>query len=218
MYTLRLRLGKAFTLIELLIVITIIGILAVALVPKITGAPAAARDVSRKAAINSLATAIQQFVSDNGSYPVKSPDGTVNITPAAGQGIANCLEDGNNKVGGSIAKYTGGQVPVDPISNRSITYYTGYTCTGKYHYIVLGDGSGAGAIIKGYMLGALMEKGSNGNNKGCFGTSSVLPEVVGALANCADIKDIPGGGGSDKLTSTESGPGTDGFILFESLS
>ncbi|KKR25748.1 MAG: hypothetical protein UT55_C0031G0009, partial [Candidatus Peregrinibacteria bacterium GW2011_GWE2_39_6] len=40
---------KSFTLIELLIVITIIGILAVALVPRIMGGAPRARDVKRKA-------------------------------------------------------------------------------------------------------------------------------------------------------------------------
>jgi prepilin-type N-terminal cleavage/methylation domain-containing protein len=60
---------RAFTLIELLIVITIIGILAVALVPRITGGPAKARDASRKADLQQIATALEFYADDNsGSY------------------------------------------------------------------------------------------------------------------------------------------------------
>ena len=61
---------RAFTLIELLIVITIIGILAVALVPRITGGPAKARDASRKADLQQIATALEFYADDNaGGYP-----------------------------------------------------------------------------------------------------------------------------------------------------
>ena len=62
-------LRKGFTLIELLIVVAIIGILAVALVPTITDAPARARDAARKAAVNSVLTALESYNIDNGSYP-----------------------------------------------------------------------------------------------------------------------------------------------------
>lgn len=61
---------RAFTLIELLIVITIIGILAVALVPRITGGPAKARDATRKTDLQQIATALALYADDNsGSYP-----------------------------------------------------------------------------------------------------------------------------------------------------
>jgi len=61
---------RAFTLIELLIVITIIGILAVALIPRIAGGPARARDAQRKTDLNQLAEALEFYANDNGgSYP-----------------------------------------------------------------------------------------------------------------------------------------------------
>jgi len=64
------RFSKAFTLIELLIVIVIIGILAVALIPRLTGLQARARDTVRIADITTLRTAITAYtVDNNGKVP-----------------------------------------------------------------------------------------------------------------------------------------------------
>jgi type IV pilus assembly protein PilA len=49
---------KAFTLIELLIVIVIIGILAVALIPRLTGAQASARDTARRSSLQQASTIV----------------------------------------------------------------------------------------------------------------------------------------------------------------
>ena len=49
--------------------IVIIGILTVALLPRITGAQAKARNVARKADLNQVATALAAYNGDNGQYP-----------------------------------------------------------------------------------------------------------------------------------------------------
>ena len=65
---------KAFTLIEILIVIAIIGILTIALLPRIQGAQSSARNTARKADLNQIATALAAYNGDNGSYPEKIQD------------------------------------------------------------------------------------------------------------------------------------------------
>jgi prepilin-type N-terminal cleavage/methylation domain-containing protein len=63
---------KAFTLIELLIVVAIIGILAVALIPAITSGPARARDAARITAVNDVISAVEQYNLDEGEYPQRA--------------------------------------------------------------------------------------------------------------------------------------------------
>ncbi len=60
---------SAFTLVEMLIVIIIIGILTVALVTKLTGTQARARDTSRTTDLRTISIAIETYKVDNGSYP-----------------------------------------------------------------------------------------------------------------------------------------------------
>lgn len=60
---------QAFTLIELLIIIVIIGILATALIPKITGSQARARDTARMAGMRQMQTALQLYYWEFGKYP-----------------------------------------------------------------------------------------------------------------------------------------------------
>lgn len=61
---------RGFTLVELLIVITIIGVLSVAFIPQLTGGREKARDARRQRDLNKIAEALHSWSSDNGGlYP-----------------------------------------------------------------------------------------------------------------------------------------------------
>lgn len=113
---------KGFTLIELLIVISIIGILAVALIPSLTGAPARARDLARKAIVSDVINSIATYELDNGSLPTGGfcVDTTAGVnSPAAPTGF--------------IQKYFSGKVPEsDEVA--------GWDCHGAAKFQELADG------------------------------------------------------------------------------
>ena len=71
---------KAFTLVEMLIVIVIIGILIAALLPRMNAAQWRARDVARKTALSQIQSAIVTYQWDYGRWPWTS---TLSGNPAA---------------------------------------------------------------------------------------------------------------------------------------
>lgn len=58
-----------FTLIEILVVITIIGILAALIVPRIMDRPDQARATAARADVNAIMSALKLYKLDNGTYP-----------------------------------------------------------------------------------------------------------------------------------------------------
>lgn len=60
---------RAFTLVEMLLVVTIIGILAALVIPRIVGRTAQARTTAVFADFSSIKTALDAFEVDNGYYP-----------------------------------------------------------------------------------------------------------------------------------------------------
>ena len=64
------RLLRGFTLVELLVTITVISILAVIVYANVGKANPKARDVDRQADLRNLQTAIEQYKQKNGRYPV----------------------------------------------------------------------------------------------------------------------------------------------------
>jgi type IV pilus assembly protein PilA len=70
---------RAFTLVELMIVIAIIGILAVALFPALSGYLSRSRDTTRIAEIGQIMTAASSLFQDKNSYDtIMTPTGCVN--------------------------------------------------------------------------------------------------------------------------------------------
>ncbi len=109
---------RAFTLIELLIVITIIGILAVAFIPRLAGASGRARDAQRKSDLQQIASALEFYAQDNGGLYPTAPS-------------TNCIP--------SLTNYLT-TTPVDP-SNPTAAIGTGFCATG-YTYKALNSQTG----------------------------------------------------------------------------
>lgn len=67
-----MRTRKGFTMIELLIVISIISLLSVFLVPKLLGAKDRAKETAVKAIMHSVQLAIESYEMENETYPLDS--------------------------------------------------------------------------------------------------------------------------------------------------
>ena len=63
------RMHRAFTLIELMLVVVILGILAAIVVPKFAGRTEQAKVAAAKSDISNMGTALDAFEVDNGYYP-----------------------------------------------------------------------------------------------------------------------------------------------------
>ena len=61
---------KGFTIVELLIVIVVIGILAALVLNTFSGVQKRARDTQRQTDVNAIATQLEVYYNDNGTYPL----------------------------------------------------------------------------------------------------------------------------------------------------
>jgi len=118
---------KGFTLIELLIVVAIIGILSVALVPNLTGAPQRARDAARQAMLSEVAAAVETFNIDNGTYP--EGDDCLTATHDGGSDMESLVEDylnGNPPTSQVVSEISGG-TPLEEVECTDSVHYTRLT-------------------------------------------------------------------------------------------
>jgi general secretion pathway protein G len=100
---------SGFTLVELLLVLTILGILAAIVVPKFTGRTQQARITAARTQISTFSTACEAFEVDTGSYPKSLQD------------LVQQPRDVQNWKG----PYLQGDIPLDPWHNAYIYAYPG---------------------------------------------------------------------------------------------
>jgi general secretion pathway protein G len=107
---------QGFTLVELLLVLTILAILAGIVLPKLSGRTEQARVTAAKADIATFATALGAFEVDNGFYP-KGKSGL--------QALVQKPRDAQNWHGPYLDK---SNVPMDPWNHSYV-----YECPGKHN-------------------------------------------------------------------------------------
>jgi general secretion pathway protein G len=108
---------RAFTLVELLLVVVILGILAGIVLPQMAGRSEQARVAAAKSDIATFNTALGAFEVDNGFYP-KGRNGLVALVQKPG--------NAQNWHGPYLANKT--SVPLDPWNNAYV-----YDCPGKHN-------------------------------------------------------------------------------------
>lgn len=111
---------KGFTLVELLIVITVIGILATVLFPQLTGFIGGARDSARVGALRNIATALAQYQKDYEQFYVPQNKSTAcfnELKAELNKYSKNLTAESNTKIG--ISTNEGG---IDCVSKGGYGY------------------------------------------------------------------------------------------------
>lgn len=134
---------KGFTLIELLVVVAIISLLSSVVMASLNSARVKARDVKRKADLQSLGNAIElYYISNNGTYPGDA-------TTQSG--------DWDAAYKAQLAPYISAP-PLDPSANNAGRYYGSYlmtwspggVCDGQYVLWAYIEGANPGANTCGF--------------------------------------------------------------------
>ena len=121
---------QAFTLIELLLVLVILGILAAIVVPKFSGRTEQARITAAQTQISSFSTALDAFEVDNGYYP-KGQNGL--------QDLVTQPRDAQNWKGPYLK-----EIPLDPWKNEYIYESPGKNNSSSYDLMSMGPDGKAG--------------------------------------------------------------------------
>lgn len=117
---------RAFTLIELMVVILILGILAALILPKVVGRTTEAKVGAAKRDLSTLSAAINQFRVDCDRYPTTE------------EGL-NALQVQPNGVNGWKGPYLTKGIPADPWGNQYNYEFPG--ATGRESFTVMSYGS-----------------------------------------------------------------------------
>ncbi|MEQ1891220.1 MAG: type II secretion system protein [Planctomycetota bacterium] len=127
--------SRGFTLVELVVVISILAILSGVLVPRVSSHLKAARDARRLTDIKAVREAIEQYYVDKGSYPAPNANSSYGGWDVSNDGdFIRVLRDQG---------YLDADA-VDPINDATFQYRyyvyarASYGCTGSSDYFVLG--------------------------------------------------------------------------------
>ena len=123
---------RAFTLVEMLLVLVILAVLAAIVIPKFAGRSQQAKETAAKAQINSLELALDSFEVDTGFYP------------QGGAGLNALVEQPSNAQNWK-GPYLKKGIPLDPWGNAYVYTYPGKNNAKGYDLSSIGpDGRSGG--------------------------------------------------------------------------
>ena len=123
-----LKRSRAFTLVELLIVIVVLAVLAAIVIPKFNDSGIRGRESSLRANLKVVRNAVELFKTDTGAYPAQLSDLAATTAPANGKdssGTQKAITASDFK-GPYVA-----EVPNDTISGSAMTYSVTSGSVGK---------------------------------------------------------------------------------------
>lgn len=162
----KLRNIQGFTLVEIIVVMTIIGILVAVLLPKIIGAPANARDADRIVSLNLIAMALENYHSDHLAYPESS------------SGDWGCIDLSNDLI---VKKYLD-TVPKDPIATNNKL-----GCLATFSYLAIEKNG----FYNSYILAAGVERKQKANvdwdDIKDYDKNDNIQDIIDTIDNTPDI-------------------------------
>lgn len=120
---------NAFTLVEMLIVIVIIGILIAALMPRMQAAQWRARDVSRKTALSQIQSAIVTSQWDKWQWPWQCDTDNASTTVTCWQHWIWVTA-----ISWDLIRAWMNSIPVDPLKTEEISWLWGFTGNNLWDY------------------------------------------------------------------------------------
>lgn len=115
---------KGFTLVELLVVISIIGLLSTLAVVSLSSARQKARDAKRASDVKQIQTALELYFSDQNTYPVVAAAVTL------GDATHSTLSSGSSFAAAATGTTYMGLVPANPAPGGTAYTYTSLTGAG----------------------------------------------------------------------------------------
>jgi len=120
--------NRGFTLIELIVAISIVGLISSVVISTLDGARAKARDAQRMLGIDELQKALALYYTDNGNYPLVDDTLPYSTWAEIASDDTNWNNDINNLHKKLVPAYIP-SLPIDPVNTGGVTWEGGYTYT-----------------------------------------------------------------------------------------